>query len=245
MKHAKLTIMLALVFLLIVGMQTQLTTPNPQSLVVEDNLMIEDQHAIAAINIEVTSNGGFTTAGFSGAGTYADPYILNGAIVDVTSGNGGIAISGTSAHFIIRNCTITGTGATGGSTDGISIASLSNGTIENCEITGFDTGIVITITEDFIVTKNKIEDTTFGIEFDYSPMLLIDNNTILNSRYYGIYEAGFSRSSTIQYNRINRMNYYSDLAISYGIQGISDYLNITDNDVRSGDGLGIFLSGSD
>jgi parallel beta-helix repeat protein len=87
--------------------------------------------------IRIDSNGGFTGAnGVSGgAGTQANPYVIEGWEINGTGAGYALYIGNTTAWFVVRNCTVTD--ASGGAGDtwrydvGVTLYGVSNGRLEN------------------------------------------------------------------------------------------------------------------
>ncbi len=121
-------IIFSLAFFLCFGLFTQENASTGFDTNYLENSPIEQTMGLAANNMYVGNNGDFIAAGFTGAGTEGDPYVLDGAVMSVANGDRGILITGTTSHFIIKNCIITGTT---GAILSIALVSAANGTIEN------------------------------------------------------------------------------------------------------------------
>ncbi|PWI47182.1 hypothetical protein CEE45_12830 [Candidatus Heimdallarchaeota archaeon B3_Heim] len=115
--------------------------------------------------ILITSDSQLINTAVSGTGTAIDPYILEGWNITV-SGNftHGIAISGTTKYFVIRNNYIN----TGGLTNvhGIFINGVANGTAR--------------------IENNTVENNYVGIEIQSGTYSTIQNNTARFNINYGI-----------------------------------------------------------
>lgn len=121
--------------------------------------------------ISITSDSDFVSQGWPGNGTQGDPYVIEG--LNITSGDAGIHVSGTSSHFVVRNCTLTLTTEYG--LYGIRFEYLVNGRIENCSISQKRKGIHIGSSLDCFINNSLISNNTIGIHLDAS------NVTITNS----------------------------------------------------------------
>ncbi|MCX6650113.1 MAG: right-handed parallel beta-helix repeat-containing protein [Methanomassiliicoccales archaeon] len=62
--------------------------------------------AYTSTPIVVQGDTGFVAAGFTGSGTVADPYVLNGYHVDASFEHHGIYIANTTKHFRIVDCSV-------------------------------------------------------------------------------------------------------------------------------------------
>lgn len=187
--------------------------------------------------IVITANSGFTSAGFTGAGTPTSPYILNGYnITTVSSLQYAVSITGTNASVVIQNCYISSTSYTG-----LSLNTVSNVVIKNNVFHLSDTGIGLVSSSNILVENNVITNsTTYGISvsngqnnaivnnlitnssdqgvYSYiSNYLTLTNNTISFSQNDGIYSYG-NGNSTISYNNIS----YNDLSGNVNAYGIYD-----------------------
>ncbi len=94
--------------------------------------------------IVITSDSDFTPANgvVGGTGAPADPYIISGWHIILSSGTG-ISISDTTAYFILVDVRINGTATLTGSATGISFSSVENGQIKNSLIN--DTNLAVDI----------------------------------------------------------------------------------------------------
>ena len=131
MKEYRYLFFLALSIVLFIGLGTQSSTTD---IATENNQKLSYEKEIVTSAITVSGDSAFTGAGFTGAGTPGNPYILDGVTVTTSSGGNGIYITGTTKHFIIQNCIVNLTAAS--SSYGIRFNNADNGTIYNCEILG-------------------------------------------------------------------------------------------------------------
>lgn len=111
-----------------------------------------------------------------GTGSPDDPYVIEGWRIEPSSVHG-IEIRETTAHFVIRDVLITG--PTGW--DGVLMAQVTNGRIENATITDCSAGIRIEESEDVIVWATILANHTWGVIGGLSAGLTVGNNTITNS----------------------------------------------------------------
>lgn len=229
MKIRKFKLGLLFAFFIVIGLTLQTGNYNPVDTMVENLPNLEKDTVTAGI--AVTSNGAFTGAGFTGAGTEGNPYVLDGETVTTTFGVYGILIQGTTAHFVIQNCTVDLSSVS--SEYGIGLESIENGTIVNCEVSGTKTGIYARESEDVNITANTVYNcSTNGIYPYLTPGVLIHNNTITDIQNVGIYGADCP-NATITSNTIMRLNLDGAQGNSYGINFAGDNLTIKDNELRT------------
>jgi F-box protein 11 len=186
--------------------------------------------------ISINSYSDFDTIKSSGNGSSVDPFIIEGWNI-TASGNNGISISGTSSHFIIRDCWIT---ADGGWTHGINLYDAGNGTatIMNCIITGNSGDGIRSSSTPFAQFKDNFisGNGNNGIDLDESANATLINNTI-NMNYYGIYT--FNSDSPRFINNTCNSNREAGIQIYY-----SDYLIIENNTCSYNSGSGFSIQGS-
>jgi len=148
--------------------------PNPSSQVTYD-VDVYTQNIVSDLiqhdPITIQSNSDFESQGWPGNGTEVNPFIIEGLII--TSDENCIHVSGTSVHFVIRNCTLASMTEDGLS--GIRFEYLANGRIENCSISQQRRGIYIDDCLNCFVDNCSISSNTIGI------ILHASNVTITNS----------------------------------------------------------------
>jgi len=192
----------------------------------------------AAEYIMIQSDSDFGPAGFTGSGTEGDPYVLDGQIIDL--GNDmGIRIFNTNAHFVIRNCEITGWN----SDRAFELTNADNGTIENNYIHGkFMYGLITANSEDLNFTGNEIQGVSRGIWGLNLWRADITNNKFLDSIWFGIDLDSASRNITIENNWIHRVNEVSYSGTHGAIYTSADNVSIISNDMRTLNGYGIVVN---
>lgn len=165
--------------------------------------------------IAIVGNSAFTPAnGVSwGSGTQANPYIIENWEIDASSADG-IAIKGTTAYFVIRNCYIyNGMGAN----NGIYLSNVANGTIQN----------------------NTSRDRYRGIRLENSTQCLLTGNTVTNT-HHGISLASASSYNTIVGNNCSNNNLGPTL-YSVGIYLYNATHNTISNNVADNNYDGIYF----
>ncbi len=99
---------------------------------------------------------------WSGSGTEGDPYVIQGYLINASSANYGISISGTTVHFIVRSCHVLDTSSdmTYGTGIGLRFYDVQHGNIKYLQV---------------LRSKN------FGINIQDSENITIDNTTVIGS----------------------------------------------------------------
>lgn len=226
-----------IVILLLVGFQSWQILPTTADLI--DPTALKG-HA----PISITNDSQFNTSNgvVSGAGTEANPYIIENLSIDATTTNG-ILIEDTEAHFILRNCEIYN-GTNGSATNyGLKLQNIKNGTIENNSIMNNFYGIYMknaygitirnnticysryagvdsSVSDDNIFDNNEFFNNGKGIDIDFSINNTIKNNIVGNSSNYGLYFNSANNmivhNNTI-FNNSHGINFYrQDGHIIYG-----------------------------
>ena len=159
-------------------------------------------------SIFIWGDDDFVSDGWPGAGTEADPYVIEG--LEIESDGDCIVIYSTDAHFVIRNCLLYGPSPMS-FTSGIRTDEVSNGAFINC----------------------TIYNTYYGIRVDDSFDLNIVNNTIYNNRGFGIYArdvigCDISNNSVFNANygiTLGIFNHSIFLTTKYGIVPVGVYMD--------------------
>ncbi len=191
-------------------------------------------------SIEIDSNTDFALMGFEGNGTSESPYLIENLEIENAQEMGsGIYVQGTTAHFIIRNCTIrasyicikirsvlTGTARIENNTcisiegNGGGILLTANGcVVVNNTCKNFMQGIHLNEANGNYLSANRIENSHFqGINIRYSSNNQLLYNWIGNSSQHGIAIVKSSSSSNIIHHNIVTSNSKSD---TYEIDGVA------------------------
>jgi parallel beta-helix repeat protein len=96
------------------------------ALVIAGSSMLKKSDIVYETNIYINGNAGFAAYASSGDGSAGNPWVIKDKWMNPTSVEIGIYIAGTTDHFILRNCNVTG------GTCGITLTSVSNGRLERC-----------------------------------------------------------------------------------------------------------------
>ncbi len=124
----------------------------------EKNMNSLRQSSVGNPSIVIESDLDFETHGFVGTGTENDPYLIEDIIINSTDMySSGIYITGTSKHFIIRNCTIDV------NVYAVEIYNIISGTAK--------------------IINNTIFSCYYGISIELASGTLINNNTVAQYRY--------------------------------------------------------------
>jgi len=193
---------------------------NPSTAVFDNSYPVQDEvlnkDMMSSEDIDIYGNGNFSQYGFTGSGTVADPYELEGQTFQDS-----IRISDTTAHFEIRNCRFEG-GYSGAS---LSLVRVSNGLVTDCVMTSGS--FYVSRSVDVILKNNVIYTETSrypghpimmvpnfdlgrGIGFWNVNHSLIENNTIFHTEY-GLEITGYD--STVR-NNIIHTNLFHGLVTS-------------------------------
>jgi parallel beta-helix repeat protein len=136
--------------------------------------------------IDIRADSDFVTYGLPGEGSEENPYIIENLSIESTGGfSKAISISGTTAHFIIRNCFIEH------AYFGIYIRDIewyTSQIINNTCIgtTNESIGIVVSGFNGGIITKNTCINSGQGIRTIYANFITITENKISNCIFQGI-----------------------------------------------------------
>ncbi len=178
--------------------------------------------------IVVTSNSDFSTQGFSGSGTKADPYILEGVSIGTTDTC--IDIRDTTAYFIIRKCLLNG----GASGSGIYLDNVINGVIDQVVIEDKDVGIYIWDSPGISITNSTMSDSNDGIwALTGSDNLVVINNTVSNVRNRAV-DMIKAKNATLLKNNLDRGISISGTLLDYWKH------NITSDNIANGRPIGYF-----
>ena len=241
MRHYKLVLLLSLSLFLIVGLFAQNNIGTGFSPSQIDEPSIERNMIPAATYMQIDSDAGFEPAGFTGSGTEGDPYVLDGEIIELGSGDMGIRIFNTKAHFVISNCTFSTIGEVRAER-AIELTNADNGTVENCIMQGkYIRAFSLSGSDDLQILGNEIHGCTAGFDLYSGTRVNITNNRILDSRYFGIH-AWAGSNITIENNWIHRVELSGTVAALY-IQ--ADNVSVIGNDIRNVVGQGIYANNAE
>ena len=172
-------------------------------------------------NIVIDNNWAYFAANFwwcSGSGTYDDPY----TIADIKTKY--ISISNTNEYFIIENVEI----KNNKKNDGISLYNVTNGKIQNNEISNSLRALRFLSSSNISTLSNQILNNKYGVILQDSNTLIFISNTIQNSEFNG-FKTSNVNDTLIENNDICLS---SDSGITiFNSNEIKIYLNrIYDND---------------
>ncbi len=121
--------------------------PSPQATVSHSTILIDGDAAFTAAN-------GVT----GGAGTAANPYLIGGWDIE-QSGSVGIGVQNTRAHFVISNVFVH---APDGSGWGISLTNVTNGRVEDSNVSGNYGGLSLTSASNVSVSEVNATNNAFA-----------------------------------------------------------------------------------
>ncbi len=115
----------------------------------------------------------------SGAGTEADPFVIEDLVIEVPSDpdleGQGIRISHTTAHFVIRNVTVRPEGpGWERSADypvGVFLNYAENAVVESCTIEGMSVGVELAATSGATIRENVLTGCGIGIHSELTPSM--------------------------------------------------------------------------
>jgi len=127
----------------------------------------------------ISSDADFIAFGFPGFGNESHPYLIENYEITTTE-QSGIFVTGTTKHFVIRNCVITAEAYA------IFVDSVAPGTVEirenNCD--GNIQGIMVWSASSSIVANNTcIENESYSIYVENSPNSIVANNSCSGNSY--------------------------------------------------------------
>jgi len=198
-------------------------------------------------SIHINGNADFASQasanGWPGDGTERNPYIIEAYEIDANGGSYGIWIENTCVWFVIRNCKVWN--ATDYNTypwgTGISLANVTNGTLENNTCSGNEKGICLNwASRNNTITNNNC----YGNEGEGIYLLDATNNTITNNTCSknrgGIFLLG--SNNTITNN--NCSNNSDGIVVFSGVPPFSSNNTITNNTCSGNSYKGIYLFSS-
>ncbi|MEM4735625.1 MAG: NosD domain-containing protein [Candidatus Thorarchaeota archaeon] len=130
--------------------------------------------------IAISSNEDFSAQGWPGAGTIDDPYVIAG--LNITSDETCISISGTTAHFEIRDCLISSTYSS--SKSGIVLVDVANGVVRNNIVERHYDGVYVYDSPGTVLTNNTLTRCRRGFILYLSSSCSLVNNTLVDSAIY-------------------------------------------------------------
>jgi len=144
--------------------------------------------------IVVTEDGEFTAPGTGtgcecvreGYGNSSHPFVISGWELSASDGDG-ISIAWTTAHFIILNVRVNGTGRYGG----VVLTAVENGKILNSSLSGCSSAIYVWKSSHIIIANNTVSHSEFGIMLEAS-----NNNGVIGNKSHNNHQVGiFVRAS--------------------------------------------------
>lgn len=180
----------------------------------------------------ITSNAGFTSAGFSGSGNIDEPYVLSEYSIN-TGSVSGIEIRNTDAYFLIDSVSIVNSDNSGAG--GVHLTNVKNGKIQKSNFSDCDYGIYIYGSSYINILENNFQSNSKGIMIkDSSNFNLISQNTVSNSLDSAIY-IDKSNNNTVINNYATENN--RGIIFAYS----SHYNVMKDNNIRDHNRYGIFV----
>lgn len=183
--------------------------------------------------IYIDGNAGFTPANgvVAGSGTAGDPYIIESWDINAREANG-IEIKDTSAHFIIRNCSVHGVGTY----IGIYFYNVKNGKIKNVVSDNNFHGIRFYDSSNNLI-QNCVSENNVGkgMWLWYSPNNLIENCVARNNNYEDIHLWNSDN------NRVENCTFESN---DHGVTIYSSRNNVITNCAVRTNNFGVYIQSS-
>ncbi len=196
MKRVAATLFLIIILMMPVAVLVSTNLVEESVTISQDQNHIISQYQTST-PINISSNSEFVTAGASGVGTRSDPYVLENLAIS-TMGTA-ISVQDTTAFFIIYNCIL----ESGDTEPAIQFNNVENGQVILVEISGGNSGIEITNSQDILVSNASIYGSWNGISLNTA-----SNSTITYSRVFGNYRGILLWSSS--YCHISNNSIYSN-----------------------------------
>lgn len=151
--------------------------------------------------INVTNYLDFINEGFTGNGTFENPFVLNGNIRIVGSFIDALTIINSNYYFVIQNCNFSGYNA-------INVINSSNGLIINNSLgNNFNSGVRIQNSTNIRVYNNDLcYNYYYGIAIRESSLIIVQNNSI-SDNFDGILLRDTSNNSIINNTILNNERY--------------------------------------
>ena len=140
------------------------------------------------------------TSWCTGEGTLSNPYVIKDIAIDAGAVGSPIFIESSNVYFIIENCNLTNSQATGNDA-GIKFEDVYNAKIIDNNISDNYAGVKLIRSDNNTISSNDISDNTGqGIVLQQSEENLIEGNTANNSLYYGLLITSLSHNNTVEGN---------------------------------------------
>lgn len=174
--------------------------------------------------IIITGDSGFTADNgvTGGDGTYANPYVISGWEISTTGGpsNTGIAVTDTSAYFVIRDVYVHF--ELSSYIGGIGFWNVSNCAVENSVVRGGSDGILMSWANNVVIAGNTISGKSEGVYCQFSNVISLKNNNIHN-RFTILYTSNV----TAQANLFDSEGIYLASNLHAGGDVFADYASHT------------------
>ena len=162
-----------------------------------------DKEYIVSPPILIDEDSDFATYSSGGDGSSTSPYIIENYNISITSEDG-IHVSGTTKHFIIRDCFLNDT-TNGDSNKGIYISFLAGGTctIENNTIENAFNGIMVTNSDFCTIKNNTVISSSYGISvFNSDSTIITENYSFKCISFAGVFCQGGSGCDIIKHTSV-------------------------------------------
>lgn len=203
-------------------------------------LLMTGNASAATAPVTIEDDSGMSDYAFAhslpGDGSYGDPYIIDGLVIDAHDANNGLVIRNVHLYVIVQNCVINNThniNVNIGSGDGIFISSSSNITLSNNHVNETYNGITISSSQSIVVTGCTVHNVTYaGIKIADSSDVQVTDNFCADSS---------SGISSIQSTHGSKFDNNTCLRGTYGFHLAGSYQNILSDNNASGNVYGISI----
>jgi parallel beta-helix repeat protein len=173
-------------------------------------------HSLIRIDDDTDFNTTASAENWTGNGSVNNPYIIENYFFNGTGEGFCVYIGNTTAHFIIRNCSVNNASGNYVSykwNTGIVIYNSINGSVENNTFNNNDfIGLLLYYSDNSQVNNNTLNGSTYGIYLLRSTNNYVYNNSVFNTSTNGIYLVN-SGNTTIDKNYVTN-NFGSGIRFS-------------------------------
>ncbi|MGM0510214.1 MAG: right-handed parallel beta-helix repeat-containing protein, partial [Thermoplasmatota archaeon] len=184
--------------------------------------------------IRINSDTGFSTGGYSGSGTQANPYIIEDLDIDARGADSCIYIGNTTAYFTVKNNYLHNS-----SIANLHLNNVTNGMIYRNNISeGVNRGVFFNNSHYNYIMNNNVTQDQRGMWLDYSENNTIEGNSVYNCSSHGIILVKENKNNEITGNEIFENSY--GLQMGLGLDGNSEE-NIVHHNEFSNNTYGVYM----
>jgi len=193
------------------------TAPSPAAMTVSAPIRVDDDAELATL---------VAAKGWAGSGNATDPYVIEELRYVVPSADEVVRIANTSSHLILRNVTIAMAPSYG-----IVLSSVSNVTLDRCEVTNGSYAISLEECQDAVVSNCTVSGNWYGVKLISCQDIIVRDNEVMDSYMESISLDSCHRISvkdnlfrnyndgiSLQYSTNNLIESNTIIDISYGVK---------------------------